>query len=807
MSDEFKIRHFDEDATKAFLKGAIRLTNSVPFLGAGFSAGERSRVNPVPFGSEWLRTMRSQILASGSDDKPTEDELGRMSFQDVADVYFFDEFVPLDEVKHTLDSYFSKVVIGNASKLRFLEAEWPYLYTLNIDDGIERSIDAIKILPYRTFSKLPGRRFVYKLHGDIDDLLAAPSHQEMAAIFGKKQYIGGLDKNKAMLADLSNDFAEKNLLFVGCSLSDELHVLFALARAESAPARGKGARIYVCSVAPSGFTDKKKMRDYGITDVVVVPDYSSFYSFLANAISHSDNSSSPLNSYELLDNKGQPRTKANQIRYLIQAGWRGDPYQFCIARHLERVVRAAIEEQSLIVVWGRRFSGRTSFLYRVLNEYKTRQRFFISSSTTISDALFNAILKARNALIAIDSNTLFQTQLRRLAEQHHRISENGTCVVVALGRADLNAFGRDFDYENRVFELDQRLRPKEQTAINGIISPLGYHKWLPGKTILDNVFSLSASAITTATIKDVSVLNTKVHQLCDGWSISETSKLQFMVLYYLTVRHRIPSKLVRELAKARGHGYMGDVLLEEIPRTMQPFVEREPSDPSTRIVDNSDNQLVSNSFAWLRKVVQEVSQRAGPEESASLIVGMYTAVKEIDSNSFELVLFDSLNAVYETSDSTADWRGAVIRRVYEQLGSVLADQADYWLQHAKSIYYISTDPDELRKAAAYCEKGIVERASKKTWSNAQLTRANIYGKLCLLTDYARDDEMLTALLAYQAAIEQSVLNASYIDELLRKSKNGKHYLSRLCGAANGRKGLLPSRAVVRELSSYLNNLS
>jgi hypothetical protein len=108
-----------------------------------------------------------------------------------------------------------------------------------------------------------------------------------------------------------------------------------------------------------------------------------------------------------------------------------------------------------------------------------------------------------------------------------------------------------------------------------------------------------------------------------------------------------------------------------------------------------------------------------------------------------------------------------------------------------------------RATAAFCENGIVERASRKTWSNAQLTRANIYGKLCLLTDYARDDEMPTAFLAYQTAIEQPVLNASYIDELLRKSKNGKHYLSRLCVAANRRKSMLPSRTVVRELSSYL----
>jgi hypothetical protein len=354
-----------------------------------------------------------------------------------------------------------------------------------------------------------------------------------------------------------------------------------------------------------------------------------------------------------------------------------------------------------------------------------------------------------------------------------------------------------------VFRLNQTLDAPERLAVDKITSPLGYLRWNPARSILDNVFSLAASPITKASIRDISNLDAKIERITSDWAANSSGRLQFMLLYYLAIEQRISSRLVRGIARARGANYMGDVLLEELPNTAQPFVERETTDSSSRIAQNSETQLISNSFAWVQRLVQEVSRKAGANDSADLIVELYSAVKEIDEDSSNLVLFDNLNAIYESSDQSPDWRGNLIRRVYEKLSSVLPNNPNYWLQRAKSIYYLSRDPDELRVAAEYCEKGIVENSERKTWSNAQLTRANIYGKLCLTTDYARDDEMIKAFHAYKKAIGESVLNRSYIDELLRKSQNGRHYLSKLCAAAQARVGMLPIKDLVKELSGYL----
>ena len=81
------------------------------------------------------------------------------------------------------------------------------------------------------------------------------------------------------------------------------------------------------------------------------------------------------------------------------------------------------------------------------------------------------------------------------------------------------------------------------------------------------------------------------------------------------------------------------------------------------------------------------------------------------------------------------------------------DDPNYWLQRAKSIYYLSADENELRVAIAYCEKGIIER-NAKTSVNANLTKANLLGKLCKVTNYREEEDIARAISSYAKAISQ-----------------------------------------------------
>lgn len=799
----YRVRHFENDETINFLKNAVRASSSVPFIGTGFTGGERASGSTVPMGKAWLAIMKQDILLHAKGGSPSAKDLEEMSFNDVSDLYFSWPIVPISDIKKRLGDNFFQVDIVSNVKQTFLHFPWPYVYTLNLDDAIERAINGIKVLPYKKSGRHPDRRYVYKLHGDVVDLLAASSHQELSAIFGTKQYIESLHRNESMLADLANDLAEKNLIFIGCSLTNELDLLFAISKIESKSEPAKGLRILICGEEPVKFSEQKKLNDYGITDVIVVSNYQSFYAFIGDLAHDQEDLSNPLSQFAFKEPPKSAPTIKQRIQYMLQANWKGDTFKYSEVRDCEERFLSKIGSQPLVAVWGRRFSGKTTLLQRGLNRSRDRKRFFVPSSASVSDRLLNQILQAKDSLVAIDSGALLPAQLRRLALSSSRLETNRTCVALALPRADLNTLGRDFDFEHAVENVDFRFSFNESKAIDLVLDPHGYQKWASHKTILDNVFTIAESDITARLIGSDTPLLGRVADYARRWKFDGLGRLQFMALYYLAVRQRMYSKTLRVLAKAEGAQYMAPALLESMARDWLPFVEAEEPDSSSRVAENSGEMVASNSFAWLRVLLTKISEKAGHKASAQMISDLYLAVHDVDSDPFDLILYDNLNSIYETRASNqTDWSGALIRQVYEGVASKLAQDPDYWLQRAKAVYYISNDAADLRIAAAYCEKGLKER-HHKSWSNAQLTRANILGKACLLEGYSVDENISQALRAYVDVIEDAHLNPAYIDELLKKSKGGRHYMSKLCDAAAKRVSMLKERDAVGVLLRYL----
>lgn len=304
---------------------------------------------------------------------------------------------------------------------------------------------------------------------------------------------------------------------------------------------------------------------------------------------------------------------------------------------------------------------------------------------------------------------------------------------------------------------------------------------------------MADSPIVKATIKSESTLREKVDSLCRLEESSDTVGLDFVILYYLAVRAQMPSRVHRTIAQALNLDFATDSLLSSFSHKWEPFVELSATDAATRRAANSNRQLVSNSHAWIHFSVRDISARIGMEKTAEYIASLYTTVKGADDRAHELILFDKLNAIYEPSRSTeSDWRARIIKSVYDALRYVLVDDPNYWLQRAKSIYYLSADEDELRVAIAYCEKGIIER-NTKTSVNASLTKANLLGKLCKVTNYREEEDIARAISSYAKAISQQPDNPSYVAELLEKSRYGKGYMISVYEAAVSRASMLQYR--------------
>lgn len=799
-ADELNIRHLNAPDTQAFLRGILDTQRCVPFLGAGFTAGEKSRGGRVPSGDAWLQVMKQQIASAPTSDKPSSAELNSYGFQATADIYFREDIVPLELIKATVNERFTDVRIRDQSKLEFLRLGWPYIYTLNIDDALEKSIDAIKVLPYRAFTRFEGRQFVYKLHGDADDVLAAPSRENLDVIFGRGDYVRGLDRNRPLLGDLTTDFAEKNLLFVGCSLTDELDVLFALAGVKPDSTRAKTARIYITHQEPADYTTKRLLRSYGITDVIV-GDYALFYAFCQTIVETRSTVPCLLKGFEYNDN-APPHGDRALVEYMVQTGWSGErnPYLISIERQSQRLLRKRLPNP-LTIISGRRFSGKTTLLHRILNENRARRRFLIPSTTQVSLALLNEVLLSKDSLIAIDTDALNAAQLSDIRQKMDRLRENNVSVIIARNNSDYI-----FDENNQPelnIDLSSSLQVDEAAKLDLLTSPLGFQRWNSQLRILDNLFIMAESPIVKGVLKSNIRLSEAITAMCDNELRSETLVTDFMVLYYLAVKSKMPSRVYRSLVQQWNPAFSSDVLIHEFVNKWAPFVELSVTDAATHSVFNSSLQLVSNSHAWIQLSLRKISTELGVERSAEHIARLYSLVRGVDPRAYDLILFDKINAIYETRNPRqADWRARMIGLIYEKLRTVLFEDANYWLQRAKSVYYLSLDPEQLRVAIAYVNKGITE-INGKTSINATLTKANLWGKLCLVTDYKNDEDLVHAVSAYAKAVGQRRDNPAYVSELLLKSKEGRGYMNKLHAAAVGRGALLQDRESIKAIGDFI----
>ncbi|WP_022652436.1 SIR2 family protein [Aquaspirillum serpens] len=805
----FEIRSFDQPETQTFLRSILRQDSCVPFLGAGFTRGEQARFGKVPGGAEWMNLMCQQIKASPVADKPSEDELASFGFQDISDIYFREKIVPLNTIKESVNSYFTKVKITDEAKLRFLSIDWPYIYTLNIDDGIEVAIDGVKVLPYKNFSRHSTRRYVYKLHGDAEDVLTAANHDDLRVIFGKADYIKSLSQNQYLISSLVNDFSEKNILFIGCSLSDELDISFALASVSGSDRNAQTARIFVTTNAPKDYVEKRKLKSYGITDVVVVADYFTFYNFVASSAEREDQRPSAINTFEYNIDRVPSFSDKRFVSYLLQSGWKNtdNPYTVSVHRAVESTVSDKLKEDTLVVIWGRRFSGRSTVLQRVLADVRTRRRFLINSQASISDQVFNTIFQVQDAVIGIDSGAIQYNQLRELAQRTDTLKENNTTVLLAISRVDLNALGNS--YVDESVHIESKINKNDAISLNELLDPLGFQRWNSSNSILDNVFTLGSSSIAMKILGTQSKLNEHITAICsDGRSnpqIRIPSKFEFSLLYYVAIRQRIFSFVHRTLANKYGLEYVADTHITEFSKKWAPFIELEDTDSVSRRTENSASVLVCNSYAWTQLAVRRFSDKLGVAETASFIVDLYTAVREIDKNAYELILFDNLNSVYSSKKLyEKDWGASVITTVYEKLAQYCAQEPDYWLQRAKGVYYLSNDETKIRIAIEYCEKGIVEKAVR-TGINAKLTKANLLGKLCKVTRFCCDDDLAKAIDAYVAAIECRNVNSSYIDGLLHKNQQELGYMSAVCKEARNKPTLLSKQHEIRFIDQYVNS--
>lgn len=237
---------------------SMRKRMLIPIIGSGFTGGCNSLHGTVPTGNAYRDYMIKAIESKGTFRPDEIETLKSEPFSVISSAYHAE--LPIEKQHEYLKEHFTKVSIESYKK-NFISLQWPYIYTLNIDDAIERNSAFHTVI----YSNRPVRNNIFddnkcviKLHGDITEILSY--EDAVSEIFDQAQYITSLHKNTSLLSRLTHDFLYQNLLYIGCSLSNEIDLLSVSASSTSS----ENARFFCTTKVPTRL-EEIKLESYKIT--------------------------------------------------------------------------------------------------------------------------------------------------------------------------------------------------------------------------------------------------------------------------------------------------------------------------------------------------------------------------------------------------------------------------------------------------------------------------------------------------------------------------------------------------------------
>ncbi|MCR5622744.1 MAG: SIR2 family protein [Treponema sp.] len=744
---EIRQLKFSDSETKKLLQNLFDSGTLVPFIGSGFTKGFRcSSGECVPDGNILISMMRAE-LEKFSPEKARLVYEGT-KFSKVAKYYL--KYVPQEQRLKLFQRYFTGVNINDERK-EFLLSGWAYIFTLNIDDGIERTLsDFEQILPYKPlnlkFAKT--NRCIYKLHGDAKYEVKYPGQKNL--VFSEEQYLLSLRDNADLLSIVQSDYKTKSILILGCSLDDEIDLKYAVMTDDGFD-RSKNHRLFVTDHELDEDT-LENLEDIAVSEIIVVDDYGSFYC----SFPKSSRKMTLLDTYRFTGYIKNNDKDAN-INYFLGSPFQNNgnkivKYTAMIERDIEHEKLHSIITSDTILVIGPRLSGKTTFLVNILPQLSSAPVFFFSSVIMLSVDFMNEICSLTNSVLVFDSNSISPDNTNEFKKILKISKEQGNKIIVAANKSDklFMAFYTNLQFDAYI-EIDKRPTSDERFKINLASEPFGIPKFPEKTSFIDNIATLSSSIFKSRKSVFPDIMNAEV---------SEQEVVLLILLasvgkvYYITLQHLGMS--------------VGGV--ENIVRKYSPALELYDSD-LVEVHMHSGLKVVANSRYWIINLLSSLTKT----NRAIIIDSIMKIVKRlyfsVDSSycAKQVILFDNLNAVFSVNDGAA----SLANNVYEKLQPFLNHEPDYWLQRAKSIRILSKRKGELMQAKEYAYKAYLDFEQLGKYSEkAVLTLAMISGKICRLDNYNTQDFVCDAIdWYYQALISEK--NVVYSGTLVANARIGR----------------------------------
>lgn len=672
---------------KSEIQQQLKRAALIPILGSGFTRGCTSRKGTVPSGDDYKEYMIDQIIKTRGYDDSKRLNYEKKQFSDISTIYH--EIVPKEDQRDYLRNNFTKVGLSSEKK-KFLNINWPYVYTLNSDDAIENNsryttvVYSNRKILHEIFST---DKCTIKLHGHIGDILVYEDSK--CEIFDLPQYIQSLNENRILLDKLKHDYEFMNLMYIGCSLSSEIDLLSIASKAAI-----NGNRYY-CTVKQPDEDDLLMLSKYGITHCVIFDSYDAIYTELVASAEEAEKiGKSDLDEYKTFEVTESPDgfdiNKAYLFhgKSLINKERRVCLPSFFISREITDQLAANIKTKGTQILVGSGCSGKTYVTIDLARRIVDKDVFVFQSRERINDDAFSSLLLRENCLIITDSKALSGQQIEAIIRSDlERIKRQNSFVIVeSKSNHDLMSLLSllritDVIKKNELipYELKNRLTAEESKELNEKLVKSSFGIFSESKSISDNIIDISERLIQKSQFDRITPRMETVKEIACLIALATMEKIYSEDVVILNLEE--------------------EFVLQK--KSAFPLIEDEGTwDFERSTGNNSQMKYVANAEYWLFNQLDSLAKTNSGQEKiikayryiVQKIIEHYGKpdLKRGERNApyKEYILFDNINQIF------ASQRNVLIRGIYESLNDLLSTDPNYLHQRAKCYIrssYITSD--------------------------------------------------------------------------------------------------------------------
>lgn len=693
----------------------MRRKTIIPVIESGFTRDCIARSGKVPSGEDYYNYMIAQIVDQNPDEMKVK-ELNNESFSSISSIYH--KMVQAEKQQSYLLNKFTNVKLENVKK-NFLKIDWPYIYTLNIDDAIENNSEFKTVLYANRDirnSIFEQEKCVIKLHGDIKDILKYEDSN--CEIFDQKQYVVSIKKNVSLLKKLTHDYEYLNLLYIGCSLSDEIDLLFSTSMAND-----NNNNRYYCSTQIPTLLQKTKLEAFGITHCIVFESYDDIYEKMTDAF-HQSLCITPdeLEQFSTYEFKTLGTGFELNCPYLFQGKSILNNSKiaiypsFFVSRSVTDKIVENINSKGTQIVVGRGCSGKTYVSYDIIRRVRDREVYAFRSKDRINNETLTLLLNKENCLTIFDSKVLSIKQIEEiiLTTSERVVKSNSIIIIENKSNRDLSGLlvlmkmnEHLEDDEIPQLEISNRFSKPKTDEINNYLVTSSLGVFSENKSIADNIINASNLLIQKNKFSQISPLTDNVRQV--------SSLIVLATLGKVYASDAINLDLVEEF--------------EMQCKKAMPLIEKE----STWVFEmsaanNSPLKYVVNAEYWLFNQLDILAKsRKGREkiiEAYRYIIGKLIEINgkpdlmkgEKYAPYKDYILFDNIFQIFRSQGTK------IIRDIYQSLNDILATDPNYLHQRAKCYIrsaYKSTEEKDKEKwlEMAYRDASISNSSFEKRYES------------------------------------------------------------------------------------------